>query len=154
MPGGQAVRCGAEQRIVSRCREILLGMPVGIYAERFGVVEDADADVHLPYRIRSVILPRRLHCPVSGVLTPKPTAARVRRLAESRFIRLTQRVVDESCSLTIYTTDRRGEFDTCSWFSLWEAANAVYYKCISTNRRGLFGGLGKTSTQGRTGSRC
>lgn len=30
---------------------------------------------------------------------------------------------------------------------LWEAANAVYYKCISIHRRGAFGGLGDSPTK-------
>ncbi len=51
-PGGASVKCGGTQARVSRCRDILSGMPIGIHKEQFGPASD-DVDVVLPYRIRS-----------------------------------------------------------------------------------------------------
>ena len=32
--------------------------------------------------------------------------------------------------------------DITSWYKIWEAVNAVYFKCISPGYRGTFRGLG------------
>ncbi len=45
--------------------------------------------------------------------------------------------------MTIYNSNREGQYDTTSWYKIWEAANAVYYKCVSRGYLGTFGGLGQ-----------
>lgn len=52
---------------------------------------------------------------------------------------------DEKCILKILTTNRHGGSDVTSWYKIWEAANAVYYKCISAGYRGSLRGLGEQS---------
>lgn len=49
---------------------------------------------------------------------------------------------DESCSLKILTTNRHGDSDITSWYKIWEAANAIYYRCTITSNRGTMRGLG------------
>lgn len=122
--GGQAVQCGERKAIVNRCEELLLAMPVGGRAEQFGPRGDPEADVHLPYRISS--------CKYVG---------------GDSFMRLMQCVADRSCSMNIYRTSLYGFLDTSSWFTLWEAATAVYYKCVSRGLRGWHGGLGNFLTR-------
>lgn len=54
---------------------------------------------------------------------------------------------DEMCILRILTTNRHGRADTTSRYKIWEAVNAVYYKCISAGLRGSLRGLGEQSDQ-------
>ena len=49
---------------------------------------------------------------------------------------------DRSCSLKLLTTSTSG--DTYSWYKLWEAANAIYYMCISIGFRGTIRNLGNS----------
>ncbi|KAL8764147.1 MAG: hypothetical protein Q9194_007153 [Teloschistes cf. exilis] len=43
--------------------------------------------------------------------------------------------------MKLLTTNRLGESDQTSWYQLWEAATAVWYKCVVKGYSGSFRGL-------------
>ncbi|KAL8658303.1 MAG: hypothetical protein Q9202_007596 [Teloschistes flavicans] len=49
---------------------------------------------------------------------------------------------DGVCTMKVLTTNRRGESDETSWYQVWEAATAVWYKCVVSGYSGNFRGLG------------
>lgn len=49
--------------------------------------------------------------------------------------------------MSIASANRYGALDTTSWYKLWEAAEAVFYKCVHTGKEGMIRGLGMVSSQ-------
>ena len=50
--------------------------------------------------------------------------------------------VDRTCMLRVWTTNQDG--DVTSWYKIWAAANAVYFRCVHAGAQGTFKGLGKS----------
>lgn len=44
--------------------------------------------------------------------------------------------------MTILTTNRDGVGDTTTWYVLWQAAMAVFWKCINNGMKGSHRNLG------------
>ena len=53
-------------------------------------------------------------------------------------------VDDRTCMLKVWTVNPEG--DTTSWYEIWEAINAIYFKCINFEKRGTLRGLGKSNS--------
>lgn len=112
----------SKKRFISGCRDILSGIPVNTEEQIFGPKEDDNVDVFLPATIESRGFPTR---------------------TSQTYQLLMTNLDDSTCTMKILTANRHGVPDTTSWYNVWQAANAVYYRCVNAGFRGTFRGLGR-----------
>lgn len=105
---------------VSGCRDIMGGIPVARNELLFGP-NKPPAIVQLPASTQS--------CESSNHIT-------------GLYIFSWSMAVDRACMLKVLTTNQDG--DVTSWYKIWEAANAVYFRCVHAGTQGMFRGLGES----------
>ena len=103
-----------------QCPQILWGMMASPEYKRFGPVTDSKRQVNLPILYTS-----------GKKSVPEYT---VRSSAQYDIAE------ENGCAMRVFSV---GLSDWTSWYKLWEAGTALYYRCARLEKGGIFTGLGQ-----------
>ena len=111
-----AIQCTDKRILKAGCRDVMTGIPVAGQKLLFGP-NRPPADVLLPAKTMSC----------EFFFSFKGTRLMI--------------VDNRRCTMRVWTMNHDG--DMTSWYQLWEAANALFFKCVNHGRQGTFRGLGR-----------